>query len=244
MCVESLPNAATRATTDEFGRFRLEGVFERGRRYVVWATAPDGGEGRASPAPVEDDPETKGVVIEVAPIGHVRGRVLARSGRPVEGAEVWLGASTRTDASGRFDLRTSPGRHKVLATAPGFLATDPLEVEVPEGEPGATCELRLRAGGRVSGRVLDADGRDVDGVSLHFDRADEHGALVAIEAAHVLFIPLGEPGEFITNELEGESFRLTISAPGFLPQVVDDVLPGAMLPRIVLEREPATPSPR
>jgi len=244
VCVESLPNDATRATTDESVRFRLEGVFERGRRYVVWATAPDGGEGRAPPAPVEDDPETKGVVIEVAPIGHVRGRVLAGSGRPVEGAEVWLGTSTRTDASGRFDLRASPGRHKVLAMAPGFLPTDPVEVEVPEGEAGATCDLSLRAGGRVSGRVFDADGRDVDGVAIRIDRPDRRGSFVAVEVTGDLFFLFPRSGRFLTDDLEGESFRLTISAPGFVPRVVDDVRPGADLPAIVLEHEPATPTPR
>jgi hypothetical protein len=101
--------------------------------------APDGAV--AAPSPV------------VAPVAApakvtVRGRVLARGGRdPVAAASLLLDAAPagETGDDGSFELRTTPGRHRLQIQAPGF---EPTEVPVITG---ATAELLIRLNPRLVG---------------------------------------------------------------------------------------------
>ena len=235
-------SVSTSVSSDASGAFRVVGMFGRREFGSVDATAPDGGDGMAYLPSGDGGSETKGIVIKVASIGHVRGRVVTPSGRPVEGAEVQGGRETRTDAAGRFDLLTSPGRRPVFAFADGFLPSSVWWVDVPAGAAGVVQDVVIRMGGTISGTVSDSDGHALPGASVRVERAEAGGGALTLVETVARFLP--ESGHFVTADHEGESFRLTVSAPGFVTRVIDGVEPASELPPIVLEHEPATPAPR
>jgi protocatechuate 3,4-dioxygenase beta subunit len=79
-------------------------------------------------------------------------------------------ASPRSDADGRFAVELlPPGRYALVATHPDFAHGTSVDVELGVGAHEADVVLTLRAGERLTGRVVDGNGRPVDGARVRVD---------------------------------------------------------------------------
>lgn len=112
-------------------------------------------------------------------MGKISGRVFSDAGRPVKYARVELHrvsdtysafvAETRTDAHGAFTFENvAPGTYVLRASQLGFFSeqssTEPIELR--EGQHLQHLDLRLIAGGVITGRVSDEDGDPVIGAEV------------------------------------------------------------------------------
>jgi len=130
-------------------------------------------------------PTAQPVTIRLEPDAVLRGRVVDEAGNPVAGARInlrWQAflpeepdrpvgqpilRETRSGTDGRFELRGIPeGTSNVSASASGFVALEPLRVELPR--PAETGELRLvlERGAALQGRVTTAAGEPVPAVRV------------------------------------------------------------------------------
>ncbi len=164
------------------------------------------------------------VEIRLEPPAAIEGRVLTLAGEPVEGAEVLAAREERggwyhhafpppravTDADGRFALGwVAPGAREVNARVPERprLGKAQRVVDCLSGAT-STCELVLDPGRTISGRVVDASGRALEGWTVHAeprsarflhprqDQTDAEGAFVLAnlaEGTHELLVIA--PGE-------------------------------------------------
>lgn len=138
-----------------------------------------------------------GMDVQMRGGGRVHGRVLDADGRPLAGAEVSLhGAQfqpangngffagsagdpdnvpeskTRTDRDGRFRFEHAfPGALK-LHVQHGTHLPESVPVTVAEGATADAGDIRLYAGGSVSGVALDQDGKPLSGGTVSLTRED------------------------------------------------------------------------
>ncbi|HEU0032266.1 MAG TPA: carboxypeptidase regulatory-like domain-containing protein [Kofleriaceae bacterium] len=126
------------------------------------------------------DKDVTGVVWDVDPGATVRGRVLTKSGEPVEGAEVWArtvgGAARDKDAWGGDDSARD-GSYELTGLRAGTYQIEvtskrgiqPRDAEKVVVAAGAVVErdLRLDDGGTIEGVVVDADGKPVAGIDVN-----------------------------------------------------------------------------
>jgi protocatechuate 3,4-dioxygenase beta subunit len=114
------------------------------------------------------------VRLALEPGVFVEGRVIDDTGKPLADATVDIMAmpsddlpvSARSGPDGRFRLGPiAPGKHQVLARLENYVLLD-----APEPQLGVrskeSFELRMARTARVSGRVLDEDGRPMVGVQV------------------------------------------------------------------------------
>jgi len=108
-------------------------------------------------------------VTEAAPVdpdaGAIRGSVVeAGTRRPVAGADVWLGAPGPTaaaDGQGMFEIRdVPPGKHEVLAAAPGFAQGRVRVTLEKKGAAEARIVLRRTVVGELSATVVGEKARE------------------------------------------------------------------------------------
>jgi len=255
--------AVARTRTDADGRFRLEHltkdmVFDLHVRHPDYST-------EVLPNVAAADQELLRVELELPAV--VTGRVLSSTGKPV--ARAWVGAkppdavdswvlysdrhgvdpTTHTDAEGRFRLPdVEPGRVRLSVEARGFQPYTRSGLEI---FPATETEVKvvLEPGATVSGRVLDADGRPLSGVSVQGagrnDRTDVQGhfRLVGISpGTHHLLAWSDQHGRIRrTVEVPAQGTVVELVFPAGRPvtgQVVgseDQPVPGALV-----RLEPAT----
>jgi protocatechuate 3,4-dioxygenase beta subunit len=130
--------------------------------YRIEHVGCDGNRSFVGPADVVvGNDDVTGLRWEVSPGGTVRGRVVGRSGRPVEGAFVFLGASTDvSDRDGRFELvGVKRGSDRIFGETPVGIVTS-VTVDVTEGVTIAP-DMVVEEGGRIEGVVVDTDGQPV-----------------------------------------------------------------------------------
>jgi hypothetical protein len=158
------------------------------------------------------------------PSGKISGQVISEDGRALARANVTIvsaGAdltkivserrAVATDAAGRFEADgLVPAPYYVVATAPGYQPVEPLNPVVPEFHyVGETITLRMRKGGVITGRVTNAAGEPVVGVSVSALPAE-----AKVPAAFGFSINLGA-GELGGRETDDRGiFRLYGLAPG------------------------------
>jgi hypothetical protein len=132
--------------------------------------------------------------LALEPAKVVTGTVRA-NGRPVQGARVWLEGFDPlterthgvTDLTGRFDLRAVPHMPtRLRVSASGFATVD---AEVPQ-DGGAPLVVDVVPPGRISGRVLLADGKPAPGAWVTSSLFLARGG-----AAHETVLA-GDDGEF------------------------------------------------
>jgi len=177
--------------SDEDGRFELTGL--AAQRYRVRATASrrEAVELEAGVEPLKRTTELL-TQLEGVAVGSrelelrfqlgflLDGRIVDAAGVPVERGSLHVvpvpagsiepglpfSLLRVRDALGRFQLAgLAPGTWRLQASAPEFVDSLPVEVEVPTSGP---VELALRRGGRLAGRVVDATGAPVGGAELEF----------------------------------------------------------------------------
>lgn len=116
---------------------------------------------------VVDKPVIEDVIIEVAQLASLRGRVL-RHGQPVADANIQssLGLSARSDALGAYELQGLPG-DQIQVTAQAFGATNAFSpFTTVKLAPGKVTEhdIELTGGAEVHGVVVDQAGAPVPNV--------------------------------------------------------------------------------
>jgi len=171
---------AVQAISGPAGEFLLRDLTPGGYRVTARA------EGRAPGSLRRVAPGDQGLVIELVAGGRLRGCVRdASSGAPVAPFTVVV-FSRRTalrlvlqrslsviDPGGCFALDDlTPGPAAVLVSAPLYSPSDPHVVEIPPPAAEAAVDVRLEAGGRLAGRVVD-----------DATRTPLEGAMLSVEGA-------------------------------------------------------------
>lgn len=231
-----------KATTGPDGRFAVAGlplgaVDLRAAKpglvpVTVRALAIPGGPG----GPAGDAPFDLGTVI-LEPGAEVRGIVIDRDGRPVEGAEVHAAQDLRrlrfalesggpverrpetvTGADGRFaiaDLRRGD-RVDLVVRGRGLLPASVSGVRAPNAQP---VRVVLERGAQVTGRVVDAEKRPVAGaeLSLQMDRPGEEKGLLRLSGGARAAATSDADGRFSFAPVPAGRGALGVNADGFQP---------------------------
>ncbi len=129
-------------------------------------------------------------------MGTISGRVVTEDGQPIPHAKVRIfgvGGVKKvlagrmeivTDSSGNFMAdKLDPASYSISATAPGYVAA-PTEAQLDRGTKyahvGDSVTIRMIRGGVITGRVLNAAGEPVIGISIEPTRVrDESGRTVS-----------------------------------------------------------------
>ena len=215
------------------GRFEIRATSERG----------------ASPAATVVIDEETGwmppVKLEMREGARFGGRVIDDRGQPLPRAEVEIVSSptddtpevTRTDGKGKFAMGpVLPGRYQIWARLPGHAMPAPVETQL---RPGGNdpVEIRLSRVGTIVGRVVDEEGRPLQGVVVTAGAASVGvqdwpvltGSLpLAAEAANLPAEALSRPGRlrsgvsdgggyFTLPDLPPGKYVTEIAGPGRLP---------------------------
>jgi protocatechuate 3,4-dioxygenase beta subunit len=118
--------------------------------------------------------------------GSIKGRVVSDDGRPVANVPVIAtpigrsaarrpgafgqGSQTTTDDDGAFEFEgLSPASYVISASAPGYITPPPIEDENSYGvyRAGDVANVTLARGGVITGRVVNASGNPLTGVSVN-----------------------------------------------------------------------------
>ncbi len=164
----------------------------------------------------------------------VPGRVTDREGRGAAGARVvasWYldppcpyfpcpDVTAVADGEGRFVLALQPGTWRIEVAGAGFVPRTVDGVEVPaEGAP-PPLEVSLERGGTVGGRVVDDEGRPVEGAAVGGSRT-------------------GPDGRFLLGGVSPSSSLFDVDRAGFIGPVVVAFPPGTAVADVVLDRAAA-----
>lgn len=199
--------------TDGDGLYRIEGLAP-GTRSIE---AQDG-QGRRAVGELEVRPGTNRLDLRFRGGHEIAGRVLDPEGAPAAGAEVALTSAGRmggeqqtvsgTDGAFRLD-DVEDGEYRLLASKEGYARTesDPLRVA---GAAVSGIEIRLQAGGALTGRLLGLDADELPRVGV---RAMSRGAPFQAQQSGADYegryrIPNLGPGEWlVVAEVHGDSGR-------------------------------------
>jgi large repetitive protein len=230
-------SGARDSTSDQEGKFRLEGFGERGVVLIVRADGYATLQRQVTPSPQE-------VVLVLKTSGTIRGLVEdAGTKRPVTdfsaayteaqggfagGIRMVLGGGdnekTFQSTDGSFELSdVPPGKWNVRASSPGYRPTEVSGIEVGEGETKEGVVLSLKKGGVVTGRVLDPrGGTGVTNASVAWSESSDAGGF---GPAAAMMARMNGDGSGVTTDADGRfrfeglpAGRLTLSAehPDFL----------------------------
>lgn len=134
--------------------------------------------------------------------------------------------AAHADAGGRFAFpHVASGEHVLAADAEG-LAGRTLRLAVDAAGPALVVDVRLGAGVVLEGRVADAAGRPVAGVSI----------LARDPRAGEIRARTGEDGAFRLEGLSGLEIALSVEGEGFAPAMLGAVDPKARPVEIELDR--------
>jgi protocatechuate 3,4-dioxygenase beta subunit len=226
---------------DSTGRFSLEVLPMSGGAVHVDET-PFGYTASSDYVTVLDKPVT-GVKVVIEAAGTISGRVVDPDGRPVEGAEVsgyylaqtspnrWLHLQTgrgtggqpnqsgraRSDAQGRFVLRdVAPRTVKLKATHATYSDSEVVDVAVEPGADKRDVELKLQQAHFLAGRVVDKEGKPLEGASIHAHAINFHSQRPARTDATGAFRLERLPAGFVNLSISHQSF-----AKSFQNEAVD-----------------------
>jgi protocatechuate 3,4-dioxygenase beta subunit len=177
--VSVLTHPAAPATTDPEGRFRVEVKYERGA--VAFAAKKQGyaqGEAVVTAAEIGDQEEVEmALVIEpLGKTGELRGRIADPQGKPIAKQVVRIHSSS---LNGNYQgVSGDNGEYSIreIRIAPDYQAsvspdrdwTDFAEgpFEIPEGSTRLDIVLEPLSTGRLTGKMVDPDGRPVPRLTL------------------------------------------------------------------------------
>jgi protocatechuate 3,4-dioxygenase beta subunit len=214
------------ARTNEHGEFRLQGLAERSYRLEVLSRRH--GRLHLPRLDVTRDPAPLDLDFGRGELLH--GRTLGPDGRPLAGVELTAepepgsvelpGALARASsaADGTFSMAgLAPVRHRLKARATGL----PEQEFGPFAPGSAALELRLTAGLRVTGRVLDPFGRPVAGAVVLLAAPEHDGSDFASFLDRVRGSPAAvrsaADGRFEFLGVEPRPWRVVARATGEAP---------------------------
>jgi len=174
------------ATTDAEGRFAFAGLAP----FVGWTlqAAGAGWWGRAKVEPLEPDVAALPIEIDVHPTAGVEGRIVMRSGGALVDQALYVsvrptveGLSAYAEQDGSFVLRDLPaGRYELRPLGgAGRSLGEPVALVLDWGQVVREIRLEIRDPQRVSGVVMDAEGRPLDRTPLRITDASVGGLLAA-----------------------------------------------------------------
>jgi hypothetical protein len=175
-------------------------------------------EGLTAPLPIKVELGAALTVLgKVVTPGAKEGEVL-----PVEGAEIILREMSEVAAGGGGPGRTrspqstttsgpdgsfafkfiKPGRIVLEAEKNGFVQEANVTLELAEGQAPAPIEIRLVSGARISGTVLDHQGKPSNAFRLHLARVSGRGQTPTAE------------GTFVFENLEPREYQVILATSG------------------------------
>lgn len=246
------------STTDDMGRFRLTGPQARRGAYGLVVRAK--GFAADSVSVAADSQEALGRVVVRLAKGHsIRGRVVNSAGEPLE--KVWIaatdgtvgdpgGATTLTDAEGRFALDSLRERSRFLFQAAGYPMIDRVLLDL-DGDKEVT--VVLEAGVELRGHVVDDEtGKAIETFRVRANFARRlRGETANLNATLPQGLSDGQEfrsptGEFVITELtKGLPLEIFIEASGYERLVLPRVITGAedkSLSRIPLKKRDSKPA--
>lgn len=185
--------AADSTTTDETGSFSF-GLTLPAKTYdVVAVDTATGQVGSTRAAVIAQTTSAVSIVMEAT--GAVQGVVFDAGGQPVAGAIVAGGvALAETDANGHFRIEGVPaGKRLIEAGDPVSRRRGSAQVNVLPGQE-VVAAITLEARATITGRVLDASGQPVPGVSVRIPQAGGYTFVIANNQGVFTFpdMPLGD----------------------------------------------------
>ena len=177
-----------------------------------------------------DRPRLEGRIVDPAGIGVAGARVFAATGsswlaipldvEPDGIPRSWMRVErAATDAEGRFvleDLR--PGELRLAARAPGFAPRTVERLELADVAEFRLEDVRLERGVVLEGRVVDLEGRAVEGAEIlvALDAASPAaGAGITLPGHGIPLARTADDGSFRVDELAAGPWRLLVDAPEF-----------------------------
>ena len=209
--VEEQINHAIATTTDELGRARLSLPIAGSYQVAVSCVGYRRAHQTISVSGRADERLPLRVEVERGLV--VRGRVVSDGEQaPIAEAVVAVisihantpAATATADHEGRFELTgLDPGRYLALASAPGWFPLEhPVELDLPSDE---SITIPMRAGGSLSGRVIESDGAPVSDarvlIKRHVNNSGRfRGETLVDGEGRFAFDPL-PPGEYDVDVL-------------------------------------------
>ncbi|MBV8757026.1 MAG: carboxypeptidase regulatory-like domain-containing protein, partial [Deltaproteobacteria bacterium] len=162
-------------TSGKDGAFQFAALPSGSFRFA--ASHPDFAPGQSTMVTLDGKHEHTGITITVGAGATVRGTVVDTQGKPVAGARVRIGRSSRrgmifepprqaySDGNGAFELKGLP-RHELVAVAMHETGASKNEdVDTTNGDVG-NVKLVIDITGTISGIVVDPQGQPVEGVQV------------------------------------------------------------------------------
>ncbi|MHC5064011.1 MAG: carboxypeptidase regulatory-like domain-containing protein [Planctomycetota bacterium] len=225
MMIMDRPTSIEKVHDSEDGRFHMRGVPPGKATLQITAEGHGRWEQRIA---VEEGREILLGDIQLATSGVIKGRVLSPDGLAVAGARVSIktgGLSDNaifamfapkqdceSDADGFFVLEgLAPGKHTLLATVDGFASGESGRTEVQEGEVVEGVEIRMTAGGSVTGRLILPEGSLAENWEILVNRQPQGSPRYAILADDLTFrVDHLDPGGYQIQAMDINGFtRMT-----------------------------------
>ncbi|MEO8700318.1 MAG: carboxypeptidase regulatory-like domain-containing protein [Kofleriaceae bacterium] len=202
------------------GALYFEGVLPG--TYQVSASC-EGYQSREKYEPVTiTDKDATGLIWEVDAGASVRGKVVTKSGEPVEGSIVWartVGGAPRAKSGWSGDASARDGTYELTGLKPGSYKIDvnsdrgagPKDGVTVEVAAGAAVvkDLVLDEAGTIKGTVVDPEGKPVPGLDVFASSAGQYGgdSHKSDEAGNFTLFPI-RPGDYRVVATRGWLDRL------------------------------------
>ncbi|MFW5966461.1 MAG: carboxypeptidase regulatory-like domain-containing protein, partial [Persicimonas sp.] len=224
------------ASTDEEGRFRLDGLKAGRHRLDARAegfSSPGSADARRVEVTLSEEdgePGIEDLELTLHRPARLSGRVVA-GGDPVEGARIDLyyrsaaglqgsldpfvsSSGVETDEEGRFEVdRAAPGQLHLLVEADEYALAESREYRVEPGEELDDLMVDLDPASQVGGQVIDTEGDPVRARVVLRGEALERSRRVRTD----------DDGRFSFDDVPPGRVRLEARAPGFREERAEDI---------------------
>jgi uncharacterized GH25 family protein len=222
------------AISDAEGTFRIEGV-TAAEDIVVNATGAGGLRGASDPFRIGEGETTQGIRVTLKAAGTIAGRVRREDGATAQGASLrvvpgkydpnnmwnwnWQRQSAPSwpvGADGSFRAEgVAPGTYTLVATMDGAAMSEGPVVTLAEGEVKEGVEVVLPEERKVTGKVLDPDGKPVAGATIRVRPMSQQNQWFGGQDNEPAHGTTDAAGAFALRGLGKAQVRIHVRAEGF-----------------------------